>query len=358
MKKVMVVGATGVLGKMICAELLRMLDGNVHLIVTDYKKERGEAFAASFNSSVTYRYLDVHKEESITRALQHIDVVIVVLKQQYPHIQQKCIEENITCIDVTPFSHFVKQVQLLGEGAKQNEITSIVMSGFFPGLSGLMVKKATDNFEKVSEIHVGLLQNTNANVGISGILDMLKIISQRVSYKIDGKKVELPGFTKKRKMHFDKEREVRLIDHAEKEILIEKLGDVTINYWTAWNHNLFNKQVSLLKRFGLIHMLLKLRNSKFLSKVVKHNPNQLEDTFLTVEIKGIMDGKECTKTLSLSTFSDYYTTALVTAALGEIVIRKKVKGVILPFEITNLDEVLSVIDCENISVKEFMEYES
>lgn len=353
MKKVMVVGATGVLGRIICTELLQIFQKKIRLIVTDYKMERGEKLAASLNQEAVFCYLDVNNKASIEEAIHNVDIVIVALKQQHPYIQKVCIDNRILCIDVTPFAHFVKMVKSLGQDANQKQTGSIVMSGFFPGLSGLMVKKAASDFEEIFEINIGLLQNTNAKAGISGVLDMLKIISQRVGYEVDSKKViELSGFTKKRKMYFDEEREVRLIDHAEKEMLIERFKGVKINYWTAWNHNLFNKQVSLLKRLGFINVILKIRNSKFLSKVVKHNPNQTEDAFLTVEVKGIIDGKKCTKTLSLSTFSDYHMTALVTAALAKIAINKKIEGVVLPFEIADLDEILSEIDCKNINLKE------
>lgn len=59
------------------------------------------------------------------------------------------------------------------------------------------------------------------------------------------------------------------------------------------------------------------------------------------------------KIVSLSTFSDYHTTALVTASLTKIAQQKKLKGVIYPFEVVNLDELLSKINCINITIEEF-----
>lgn len=101
---------------------------------------------------------------------------------------------------------------------EKNGTGSVIMSGFFPGLSGLMVKKAISPFDEVTEVNVALLQNTNAKAGVAGIVDMLKIIAQPVSFQ----KRAQPGFTKKRKMpikHHSEEIEVRLIDHSEKEFV-------------------------------------------------------------------------------------------------------------------------------------------
>lgn len=93
-------------------------------------------------------------------------------------------------------------------------------------------------------------------------------------------------------------------------------------------------------------------NRKILSKIVKHNPNKNENAFLTVEVKGVVGSLEKTKRLSLATFSDYHTTAIVTASLAKIAHQKNVKGVVCPFEITTLDELLAVMNCPNIIIEE------
>ncbi len=351
MEKIMLIGASGVLGKLVCDELLRIFKNPINLIVTDYKTERGRKLASSFNKDVQFQYLDVNNERNIRETVKNVDIVVVVLKQITPYVQKICIENKILCIDVTPFYNFVSKVNELNGSAKKNNVGSVVMSGFFPGLSGLMVKEAVSSFQEVTEVNVGLLQNTNAKAGVSGIIDMLKIISQPL--KFQNKTVS--GFTRKRKMFFlgpYKEKEVRLIKHSEAILVNNKLATKPINYWTSWNSDIFNKQVSLLKKIGFIGILHKV-NNKLLSKVVKHNPNKNEDAFLTVEVKGIVDNKTKIKIVSLSTFSDYHTTAMVTAALAKIAFQKSVKGIVCPFEITSLDELLTVINCPNLAIKKF-----
>jgi saccharopine dehydrogenase-like NADP-dependent oxidoreductase len=349
MKKIMVVGASGVLGKLVCIELLRLFEDQIKIIVTDYKVERGEKLANSLNNS-QFQYLDVNNEENVRQVVNNVDVVVVVLNQRIPHIQKACIENKIICIDVTPFYHFVDKIIKLNETAENNDIGSVVMSGFFPGLSGLIIKKAILDFQDVTEVNVALFQNTNAKAGISGILDMLKIISQPVIFH---NKV-LSGFTKKRNMYFlnhPREKEVRLINHSEKLLLKDRLTTAPIHYWTSWNSKAFNKQISILKKIGFIEIIHKV-NHKFLSKVVKHNPNKNENAYLTVEVKGIKDNKERIKILTLSTFSDYHTTAMVAASLVKISMENEVKGIVCPFQFTNLDELLSVISCNDVLIEE------
>ncbi|GAA0328552.1 hypothetical protein GCM10008931_20380 [Oceanobacillus oncorhynchi subsp. oncorhynchi] len=349
MKKVLVAGAGGVLGKLVCQELLRIMGKRIQLTVIDYKTERGEQLANALKQDVQFQFMDVDDKENVKQVIKNVDIVVVVVKQKTPHIQTECMENKILCIDVTPFYDFVEKVKELNQKAEKNEIGSVIMSGFFPGLSGLMVKETISYFQEVREVNVGLLQNTNAKTGLSGILDMLKIISQSVAFQDN----IIPGFTKKKEMYFskhNKEKEVRLIDHSERILLKNNLTAAPINYWTAWNSNSFNKMISMLKKFGLIKAIQKM-NTKFLDKLVKHNPNKNEHAFLTVEVKGIVDKQECKRILSLSTFSDYHTTAMMTAALTKLTLEKEVEGIVCPFEITTLYELLSVMNCSELEIE-------
>ncbi|KAB2331669.1 saccharopine dehydrogenase NADP-binding domain-containing protein [Bacillus mesophilum] len=352
MKNIMVVGASGALGRLVCNELQRLFDNQIKLIVTDYKMERGKRLADSFNSDTQFRYLNVDDVDNVKQVIKDVDLVVVILKQKIPAIQKACIENKIICIDVTPFYDFAEKVMDLDQGAIRNNIGSVIMSGFFPGLSGLMIKKAIMDFQEVTEVNMALLQNTNASVGVTGIVDMLNIISQPVTFHNE---IE-PGFTKKRKMHFvnhSKGKRVRLIDHSEIRLIHDKLINVQLYYWTSWNNNIFNSIVSLLNKMDLLKVMQKA-DKKLLSKTVKHNPNKDETAYLTVEVKGIAGGMKRTKIISAAASSDYFTTAMVTAAIAKISLHKNVIGVVCPFEITNLDEIISIMKSSDLIIEEFV----
>ncbi len=142
MTKIMVVGASGILGQFVCQELINLYKEELDLIITDYKAERGNQVASHLNHDVEFKKLDVSNVKDIHRVINNIDCVIVTIKQEQPYIQETCIRNKIRCIDVTPYSAFVDKVKIYEQEAQKNKIPSIVMSGFVPGLSGLMVKKS------------------------------------------------------------------------------------------------------------------------------------------------------------------------------------------------------------------------
>lgn len=335
MKTIMVVGASGILGHFVCEELLRMHE-KMKIIVTDYKVERGKHLSESFHGSL-FRKVDVRDESSIRSALNEVDAVIVVVKQDCPTVQKICSEEGVACIDVTVDKEFAKKVRSLSI----EKTVSIVMAGFFPGLSGLLVKEAYNTFDKLKTLDVALLQNTNAKAGATGISDMLHIVAQT----IDGK----PGFKEKRKMVFGSsgfEQEVREIDHTEKRVLQTELTIPELRYWTAWNEASFNKKIASLKNFGLMKWLA--NRKKLLGKLVTHNPLENEKAYLTAKASGWINEHYQEKSWRLSVNSDYQTTAKITAVLTHVVLKKQITGVKYPFEMVNLKEVLDKVSSEEI----------
>lgn len=341
MKNIIVIGATGKLGQKICSEILRLYHPDYTIIATDYNILRGEKFTSQFDKRCMFYPLNVNNEDEICNILSihNVEIVIVAVKQQVPLIQKYCIKKRIHCIDVTVFGDFVNQVEKLNDFAEKNQVCLVSMAGFFPGLSGIIASDLAKKFSKINKINVGLLQNTNADVGISGILDMLSIVNS--------------GFHKKRKMKFlEKQREVRLIKHYESIVLASRLNVVCVNYWTAWNSLIFNKFITFCKYIGIINKIIKSSIIKKILVFKKTNFNKNENVFLSIEINGVINNKICVKTTSLQTFSDYQTTALTVVALSKIIMKSKNYGVCYPFEITNYRDLFNEMKCEKIKIFE------
>ncbi len=98
--------------------------------------------AGGFDHHVEFRHLMLRDNERVNHVLEDVDGVVIALKQENPFIQKACIEQDVLCVDVTPFYEFVDKVSYLNEEAKEAGTGSVVMTGFFPGLSALMVKKS------------------------------------------------------------------------------------------------------------------------------------------------------------------------------------------------------------------------
>jgi saccharopine dehydrogenase-like NADP-dependent oxidoreductase len=352
--KIIVIGASGILGGLICTELSLLFNNSIQLFIGDYQKKRGEKTANKFNGE--FCETDSTNVEKLTASLSDKDIVIVAVNQTEPVIQKVCLEYEIICIDVTAFYSFAQKVQDVYKNHNGTKATSVLMAGFFPGLSGVLLQKAVKYFDDINEANITLLQNTNAKAGATGIIDMLNIISQPVHTTLYDKDIQLFGFSLKRKISIpqsDKKYKARLIYHSEKQLLLDKLQIKNLNYWTAWDSPVFNILVSLLRRSGLLLFLTHKMNKKTLKKLIKHDENKSEETVLIADVKGYKEKSEQRKYFTIETFSDYGTTAKIAAALAKIVLQRKTEGACFPLEITDLDEILNVINDTRIKYNEY-----
>jgi len=162
-KRILLIGGAGGVGKRLCNEVIRLL-GKDSLVVGDHKPERGHNLATLLNAD--FRCVDVHNLDK--NKLDGVSAVIVATPQQEPHIQAACIERRIPSIDINLEHEFAVKVEALAVRAKSNGTPVIIMAGHMPGLSSVMVKQALDDYEKIKEIHVGLLQNTKLIPGAVG----------------------------------------------------------------------------------------------------------------------------------------------------------------------------------------------
>ncbi|GAK04424.1 saccharopine dehydrogenase [Geomicrobium sp. JCM 19037] len=269
MKNVLIIGATGVLGKLVCNDIKNLIPEDVTLIITDYNKERGVNFATSLGNHTKWRYLDVKEDKSIEQALIGIDMAVVLIKQFESKIQEIALKMRIPSLDVTPSYSLYSRVMKYHDDALKQGTGVLLLSGFLPGLSGLLIKKAIDDFDYIESVDLGFLQNKNADVGIAGVKDMLRLIDEPI---ISGDQ-KISSFSQSKKMYFlghAKYKKVRNIEHSER-ILLSNMFPV--NFWTGWSNRPFNYMIYLLKKTQLLPFIYNL-NSGVMKRIVKHNPQK------------------------------------------------------------------------------------
>ncbi len=356
MKKVLVIGGTGSLGRFICREVIRLLGAHV-LVVGDYQQERGATFATQLGSEVSARVVNIRNQDSISNSLKGISAVIVAVEQDEPLVQHECMHQQIPCFDVSVHLAFVEQVYALDAELRAQNTLSLIMAGLFPGLSGIMAQQLITNFSEVSAVDVALLQNTQGIAGTTGIADMLGVFAQPVSYRLPNGTQTTPGFRLTRPITFPPPfgtKKTRLVNYPEASIVIEQYGVHCVNYWTGFDKNSFNILIAFLQRFGILqqfnHPKRRLRLAKAIHALKSRNATQSETVSIHVEVTGKRDGAIATDRLALIAPSDYGTTAMAVVAMTKIILQKQAPmiGARYPFEVFTLENVLAAMDCDDI----------
>ena len=352
MTKIVVFGSSGVLGNIIVDQVISQF-GAESLIVSDYSAKRASILSNALNLPNKPRIIDVNDLSSIRSGLDGIDAAIIATKQLEPLIQQECIQRGIVTVDVTVFSAFIYKIQQLSQ--KENSAPTVVMAGYFPGLSGMAVNELVTYFDVPQKIQVSLLQNTNATAGAYGFADMLNIINAEVS--TDQGLVK--GFTFKREcFHKDRNRTFNqyLIKSDEADIL-SSVFNLDISYFTGWGKTFFNRLIQFSNKIGLSHFLANSSKGSKLSSILKPSKKYAEEnqecTSLTIIGEGIKAGVVQKKAIYINAKADYLATAIIAVTMTRLILGNRETfngGVFMPYQIVSLQSIRRNVEPFQINI--------
>ncbi len=357
-KRILVLGATGGVGRFISKEVIRLF-GSASLVVGDYKAERGEAFANELGAEVSFRCVDADDRSAIDNAVEGVDAVIVAVQQLDPLVQSACLARRIPCLDVTLGAELIEKARALDAQPEARATVSIIMAGLIPGLSAVMVKHVVETLDDVSAIDVGLLQSSQGSAGTTGIADMLGVFAQPVRFRRDGEQDARPGFTVKREMMFPQpfgRRTQRLVNYVELLAVVEQCKVHDVNYWSGFDEASFEMLLVFLNKVGFLRLfnLKKTRKvlARLIAKVKRGNRPASETIALSVEVAGRVNGSTRVHCLSLVGPSDYGTTAMSVVAMAKLLLENRVEatGARFPMEVFTLDSLVKAMDCDEVTL--------
>ncbi|MDH6364117.1 hypothetical protein M2139_001102 [Enterococcus sp. PF1-24] len=323
-RKILIIGGSGALGKELTHALNDVFGDYLELYIGDYDEKRGMQTTAAMPRS-KFCLVDGRNLQQVQQAIVDIDCVIVAFRQKEPVIQKACFQEKVICIDLCAFQAFADKVQQLDE---EKDSLSVVMAGFFPGLSGVIATSLAEEFETVEKVSVGLLQNSQAQAGSTGIMDMLKIINMPLNEKTK-------GFTNKREMtFFHSKYPVYEIQHDEKVVLQKKLQLKAVHYWTSWNNPKLNNIASWLVKRNLLLKFSKL----FIFFQQREKKADEERAYLNIKVTGTKFSERHSTQIEISAKSDYSMTAFYVAMIADKAFISKKVGVCYPFEMMELSD--------------------
>ena len=270
--------------------------------------------------------IDVNSTESIREAVQpNLAAVIVCTAQSHPGIQRVSIERAVPCLDVAIEPGFVREVLSLDEAARDAGSPVVAMAGLWPGLSGLMAKHAASQFDEMESLDLALCQNARAQVGPTGIADMLRAFAQPATLNTETGPKRVPGFRIRRRVEYPKAfgpRYHRLVDFVEGPILADLLGVQRVNLWTGFNSVALDALASAFNRVGLLRLFnspgVGAGMARLINASKRLGPTGPEPIAVVVEATGRRGGEMGSVRLALTGPSDYGVTSMCAVAMARL----------------------------------------
>jgi saccharopine dehydrogenase (NAD+, L-lysine-forming) len=238
--RVAVLGGYGAMGTVVSYVLAKYTGAEVIIVGRNLKKA-GET-ADRLNTKlgidrVSARHADANKHESLVNVMMTADIAVNCIGPFYRYAAKVCkaaIDARVDLIDICDDFAATKELLTLDEKAKEADITVITGLGSSPGLSNILVKCSADKLDSVNDIKIAWVDTLTDTSGPAVYKHSLVNFAGPTHQYLDGKIVEVPGFSGKEVFEFPPpigKTEVVYFDHPEPLTLplyIEGVKNVTV----------------------------------------------------------------------------------------------------------------------------------
>ena len=196
------------------------------------------------------------------------------------------------------------------------------LSGLLPGLSGLLAVDTARQVERLNRLDLILTQSVNADVGASGMRDMLRSLTRS----------DTPPPDRRPLMQMAHPEATHLAARA----LATSGPDSAVHYWTAWDSPAQMRLIRSLQQVRLLRLLAFLPG-RLLEQMTTHDPQKREAVTLEVIATGTLDNTSVEHRRTLFAASDYGATAAAAAFLVRA-LPECPDGAWLPCELFDLEQ--------------------
>jgi saccharopine dehydrogenase (NAD+, L-lysine-forming) len=254
--RILVIGGYGMVGRRICKELGRRYPGRVFAVGRDLKKATD--FSATTTGAVGPLRFDMHGDETPERLLKNAQLVIMCLDQSDSRFLEACILGRVTYIDITASADFHRMAERLGNVAKHIETTAILSVGLAPGLTNLLVKYITAEFDEIDDANIAILLGLGDRHGRAAVewtVDNLhgdyEVLgrnggTKRVQALSEGRRVTFPGIGMRTAYRFN---------FSDQHILPRTLSIPSVTSRLCFDSEIVGRLLAFLKRVGALALL-------------------------------------------------------------------------------------------------------
>lgn len=168
MKRVLIIGGCGRIGRSIASDILTHTDAEV--TITGRSPQRGMAMQARLGEEVRFQVLDLAHPQQLREAVTHVNLVVHAagpFHYREASVLKTCIEEGVDYVDVSDDRSFTRRALTQYDAAKAAGITAVINTGVFPGLSNSMARQAVEALDQVDSIQLSYIVAGSGGAGVT-----------------------------------------------------------------------------------------------------------------------------------------------------------------------------------------------
>lgn len=195
--RVLVIGGAGRIGNCVARDIAHHTDAEVTITARSPQLQ--------VNSPLKFLTLDLAEREQVQKAIAPMDLVVHCagpFHHRDGRVLEACIEAGVNYVDVSDHRSFYERVIKYRDRAIANQVTAILNTGIFPGISNSMVKQGIEQFDRPQKIHLSYVVAGSGGAGLTVMRTTFLGLRNQFSAWIDGKWQDVLPYTEREVIEF------------------------------------------------------------------------------------------------------------------------------------------------------------
>lgn len=161
-QKVLILGGQGRIGASVAADIL----AHTQAVVTITGRQQ----RAVLPQRCVFLALDLANRVAVVEAIARHSLVIHCagpFSYRDTHVLETCIAQGVDYLDVADNPRYVRAALQLRAVAQENDVTAIVSTGVFPGISNSLVRQGMEQLEAAEAIHLSYVVAGSGGAGVT-----------------------------------------------------------------------------------------------------------------------------------------------------------------------------------------------
>ena len=201
--RVLIIGGRGRIGSSVAADLIAHTDAQV--TITSRKPAPGMAVSQHLGPKVDALVLDLADTEKLTEAIATSDLVIHCagpFHYRDANVLKTCIVQGVNYLDVSDHRSFTVKALACRSDAEASDVTAIINTGIFPGISNSMVLRDVEQLDEPERIHLSYLVSGSGGAGVTVMRTTFLGLQHPFKAWIDGQWQEVKPYTDRESVKF------------------------------------------------------------------------------------------------------------------------------------------------------------
>lgn len=330
MASIMVVGGYGDVGKAAVTELLKLSTDQI--VIGGRNSQKGQQFILQLdNPKLKFQLIDIYDKKTYKDKLLGVSTIIMCLSPKTVDFAAYCLRMGINYIDIS--ASYQTTANLFHLDQTEINAVGLLGVGICPGLSTLLVKQLSNEFDTVEQIELTLLLGMGDHFGKDALIWLLDNLSQSFWWIVQGKFVKMKPFQLKKSICFEPKKRplpAYTFNLADQQILAKNFSSSKVaTYFTLDDRRI----LSILALLTKIHFFKLLRYPKVYRAVLylfslsnRFSKRSTSSFSFHVTLKGKKEGKSILSERILSGENSSETTGKLAAHSARLLQKKEVKN--------------------------------